>query len=190
MHPFLQRQLINYSIFVVEQAGQAPFNRAMLFNVGAVEAQKLSGPYDCYVFHDVDLLPEDDRNIYNCPQQPRHMAVAVNKFKYKLPYPTCFGGACALSQKHFEQVNGFSNMFWAWGGEDDEMSKRLTDHGLQISRYPEKIARYHMHKHAQQAINANRFNLLNTAPTRYDKDGLNSLKYTRLALHQNRSFTW
>ena len=38
------------------------------------------------VFHDVDLLPEDDRNLYSCPDQPRHMSVAVDKFQYKLPY--------------------------------------------------------------------------------------------------------
>ena len=39
------------------------------------------------VFHDVDLLPEDDRNLYTCGDQPRHMSVSVDKFKYKLPYP-------------------------------------------------------------------------------------------------------
>lgn len=51
-------------------------------NVGFKEA-KLQREFDCFIFHDVDLLPEDDRNLYTCPEQPRHMSVAVDKFKYR-----------------------------------------------------------------------------------------------------------
>jgi len=85
LHPILMRQNLHYRIFVISQDDKLTFNRAMLFNVGFVEAAKLED-WDCYVFHDVDLLPEDDRNIYSCPDQPRHMSVAVDKFHYKLPY--------------------------------------------------------------------------------------------------------
>jgi len=63
-------------------SGDGSFNRAMLMNVGFVEALKLYN-YDCFIFHDVDLLPEDDRNLYTCPEQPRHMSVAVDVLKYK-----------------------------------------------------------------------------------------------------------
>jgi hypothetical protein len=63
-------------------SGDGPFNRAMLMNVGFVEALKLYN-YDCFIFHDVDLLPEDDRNLYTCPEQPRHMSVAVDVLRYK-----------------------------------------------------------------------------------------------------------
>ena len=54
---------VDYGIYVIEQNGTGSFNRAMLFNIGASEAMK-SYSYDCFIFHDVDLLPEDDRNIY------------------------------------------------------------------------------------------------------------------------------
>jgi len=54
-------------------------------NVGYVEALK-EKIFDCFIFHDVDLLPEDDRNLYTCPEQPRHMSVAVDKFKYRYNY--------------------------------------------------------------------------------------------------------
>jgi len=110
-----------------------------LMNVGFVEASRLYG-WHCFVFHDVDLLPEDDRNLYTCPQQPRHMSVAVDKFNYKcafnqdfifktsfpyrLPYSTLFGGAEALTNSQFTKMNGFSNDFWGWGGEDDDISAR------------------------------------------------------------------
>ena len=50
----------------------------MLMNVGFREAMK-DFHWDCFIFHDVDLLPEDDRNLYTCPDMPRHMSVAVDK---------------------------------------------------------------------------------------------------------------
>lgn len=61
--------------------GNGPFNRGKLLNVGFTEALKLRD-FDCFIFHDVDLIPEDDRNLYTCPEQPRHMSVAVDKFHY------------------------------------------------------------------------------------------------------------
>ena len=83
MHPFLKRQQLDYTIYIVEQDGDGPFNRAMLMNVGFKEALKIRS-YDCFIFHDIDLLPEDDRNLYTCPPgQPRHMSVAVDIFKYR-----------------------------------------------------------------------------------------------------------
>ena len=52
-------------------------------NVGFKHSQKYNG-FDCFVFHDVDMMPEDDRNDYGCPSSVRHMAPAVDKFNYKL----------------------------------------------------------------------------------------------------------
>ena len=52
------------------------------------------------------------------------MSVAVDKFNYQLPYDGIFGGVSAMSVKHFNFVNGFSNQFWGWGGEDDDMAIR------------------------------------------------------------------
>lgn len=72
IHPFLQKQQLDYTIFIVNQNGNDQFNRAALFNVGYLEAMKLYS-YDCFIFHDVDLLPEDLRNVYRCGDQPRHM---------------------------------------------------------------------------------------------------------------------
>jgi len=57
----------------------------MLMNIGFVEALKIYD-YQCFIFHDVDLIPENDNNIYNCPKQSRHMSVAVDTFNYRLEY--------------------------------------------------------------------------------------------------------
>ena len=51
-------------------------------NVGFTEANKKDS-FDCYIFSDVDLLPEDDRNMYSCFFSPLHLGAYVSKFKYR-----------------------------------------------------------------------------------------------------------
>lgn len=113
IHNFLMKQQIDYGIFIVEQSAEGNFNRAKLMNVGFTEALK-TNEWDCFVFHDIDLLPLDDRNLYNCPDQPRHMSVAVDTLGFKLPYSSIFGGVSSMTTKQFQAVNGFSNSFWGW----------------------------------------------------------------------------
>uniref|UniRef100_A0A2C9K6B6 Galactosyltransferase N-terminal domain-containing protein n=1 Tax=Biomphalaria glabrata TaxID=6526 RepID=A0A2C9K6B6_BIOGL len=66
-----------------QQSALSTFNRGALQNIGFLEAQKL-GSFDCYIFHDVDLIPLNDNNLYRCESNPRHFAVALNKFNYSL----------------------------------------------------------------------------------------------------------
>merc|ERR1711902_346266 len=100
MHKFLSRQQLHYRIYIVNQADTNVFNRGMIINVGFTEAMK-DYEWDCFIFHDVDLLPEDDRNLYICPEeknQVKHISVAVNKWKYRLQYKNYFGGVTAISK--------------------------------------------------------------------------------------------
>lgn len=63
------------------QTNPLPFNRGFLLNVGFIEAIALDD-YHCFFFHDVDLLPENDRNIYSCSTFPRLLAVARSNSNY------------------------------------------------------------------------------------------------------------
>ena len=118
MHPFLIKQQLDYGIYLIEPIQNITFNRGLLMNIGFLESLKLtSNKWDCFVFHDVDLIPEDERNIYSCPELPRHMSSAVSTFDYKLPYDGIFGGVSALTRKQMETVNGYSNLYFGWGGE-------------------------------------------------------------------------
>ncbi|XP_046747505.1 beta-1,4-N-acetylgalactosaminyltransferase bre-4-like [Diprion similis] len=189
LHPVLLRQQIDYTIFIVEQEGTVQFNRAMLMNVGYVEALK-ERSFDCFVFHDVDLLPEDDRNLYTCPEQPRHMSVAIDKFKYRLPYADIFGGVSAMSREQFRMVNGFSNVYWGWGGEDDDMANRIKAHGLHISRYPANIARYQMLSHKKEKANPKRYEFLKSGKKRFATDGLTNLQYELVDKKKLQLYTW
>ena len=91
----------------------------------------------------MDHLPENDHNLYTCPETPRHMSVSLDKFNYKAYsyYPNYFGGSFAISLVHYKLINGFSNEFWGWGSEDPDIRNRIMDKGLKIIRYPSEIAR-------------------------------------------------
>ena len=115
----------------------------MLYNIGFTEAVK-HGNWSCFIFHDVDLLPENDMNMYNCsnfPNSIKHMSVAVDKFEYELPYSWLVGGVVAFTKEQFKLVNGYSNQFWGWGGEDDDLYKRVEAKDLSIVRDTPEIAR-------------------------------------------------
>lgn len=40
-----------------------------------------------------------------------------------------------MTTKQFKAINGFSNSFWGWGGEDDDASRRLKHAGYHIGKY-------------------------------------------------------
>ncbi|XP_047227080.1 beta-1,4-galactosyltransferase 3 isoform X3 [Girardinichthys multiradiatus] len=147
LHPFLQRQQIHYSIYIVQQWGNGTFNRAKLLNVGVREALK-DEDWTCIFLHDVDLLPENDHNTYTCHKQfPTHLSVAMDKFRYRLPYPQYFGGVSAVTPDQYMKMNGFPNQYWGWGGEDDDIAARVRLSGMKIVRPPVAIGHYKMIKH-------------------------------------------
>ena len=52
-------------------------------NVAFLEVERIFHP-DCYIFHDVDLVPLDDRNLYLCHKEvAMHLGVRVDKFYFK-----------------------------------------------------------------------------------------------------------
>ncbi|TRY72620.1 hypothetical protein TCAL_03942 [Tigriopus californicus] len=178
-------------MFVVEQTSDESFNRAALMNIGYVEANKV-GNFSCYVFHDVDIVPEDDRNIYSCPaDRPKHLAVAVNKWKYRLIYDKYFGGITALNKEQFEKINGFANSFYGWGGEDDELYNRVSNAGYEIFRYPAHIARFSMLKHDPAVKGENVDRLMEKSKANKLKgDGLKTLRYKKLNQKNFPLYTW
>ncbi|XP_036152073.1 beta-1,4-galactosyltransferase 3-like [Myotis myotis] len=183
LHPFLQRQQLHYAIYVVNQVNNTAFNRGKLRNVGFWEAMQEDG-WDCVFFHDVNLLPEDNRNLYICDIFPAHVSVAIDKFNYKLPYQGYLGGVFALRPVHYRKINGFPNTYWDWDREDNDIAARLELNGMLLSRPHLLYGRYHMLEEGldpshEQSPKSPGF--LAEIQSRWQQDGANSLGYTLLS---------
>lgn len=187
MHNFLRKQNIHYRIFIVEQFDQKPFNRAKLLNIGSVYAAKLDFP--CLILHDVDLMPMNLGQLYACSKKPRHMCASLDEFRFNLPYAGLFGGAVAMSSELYSNINGMSNMFHGWGGEDDDLFGRLESRNIDICRFPPHYSQYAMLKHTKEKKNKDRLLYLRNGPMRYHADGLNSLVYEEKVYKLHNLFT-
>ena len=176
----MQRQQLDYGLYLINQDGEGVFNRAKLLNVGYVEALK-DYDYNCFVFSDIDLIPMDDRNLYRCFDSPRHLAVAMDKFNFQLPYISFFGGVSSLSKDQYLKINGFPNTYWGWGGEDDDIYNRIIFREMSISRPDLLTGKYKMIKHSRDLHNEKnpeRDVKLNKTKLTMDQDGISTLNYT------------
>eukprot|EP00057_Strongylocentrotus_purpuratus_P033945 XP_793367.3 PREDICTED: beta-1,4-galactosyltransferase 5-like [Strongylocentrotus purpuratus] len=178
--PMLQKQLLEFSFFVVEQANQELFNRAMLMNVGFLESLNFTD-YDCFIIHDVDHVPVDDRNYYGCSSMPRHFVSSsdTDRWNNTPPYDAFFGAVTGLTKANIRSINGFPNVYWGWGGEDDEILYRVIDARLKITRDKGPITHYNVikHHHISAQKSKDRGALLSTYKRRTGMDGLSDIVY-------------
>ena len=121
---------IEYEIFIVEQADDKPFNRGKLLNAGYKYA--VDKGCDYFVFHDVDMLPEDVDYSYS--DKPLHLATHLQEHDYETTFFDYFGGVTMFTKQDFKTINGFSNEYWGWGFEDDDLLIRCIQAGLDIDK--------------------------------------------------------
>ena len=97
MIPVLVRQNIKFGFYLINQSGNNLFNRAKLLNIGFDYVSDLD-EFDCFIFHDVDLILENDKAIYKCIDGvAQHYSGYIDKFDYKLLYKQLFGGITGQS---------------------------------------------------------------------------------------------
>jgi predicted glycosyltransferase involved in capsule biosynthesis len=130
---YLKSKQIDSEIIIVEQSDDKPFNRGKLLNVGYIKAKELGCDY--IVFHDVDMIPIDVDYSYS--EVPLHLATKF-ELEYEkaknLEFDDYFGGVTMMSNKIFEKVNGYSNLYWGWGFEDDDLLFRCAEKGIILDR--------------------------------------------------------
>ncbi|KAH9491792.1 Beta-1,4-galactosyltransferase 5 [Bulinus truncatus] len=190
--PFLARQMADIRLFIIEQAGNSKFNRGALLNVGFLEADKFDH-FDCYIFHDVDMIPRNDHNLYRCGDSPRHFAVALSRYDYKILYHNFFGGVVGLTRDQYLKVNGNSNLYTGWGGEDDDLLARVQNKNFTTARYDVNTAKYDTFNHSRDEgneVNPLRYVLLKYAQKRQDVEGLNTVQYKVLGVKVELLYTW
>ena len=129
---FLEDKNIDYEVIIVEQDNAKLFNRGMLLNIGFTYAEKLGCDY--VVFHDVDTIPY--KVDYSYSDIPIHLATNFMKANNmsKIVFDTYFGGVTMFTVKDFKKINGFSNKYWGWGFEDDDLLLRCIKNGLSLKK--------------------------------------------------------
>lgn len=43
---------------------------------------------------------------------------------FSVMYYNYAGGVVAMNKHNFRKINGYSNLYWGWGNEDDDFSAR------------------------------------------------------------------
>jgi hypothetical protein len=168
--PHMRARFKDAFIGIIEQYDDQPFNRGKLINIGFAYYRHL---FDYFAAHDVDMLPT--KADYSYPENPTHIATKVEQFKYKMPFDDYFGGVTLFNNKDYETINGFSNNFWGWGGEDDELRKECEAKGLIISRRDCMFSSLHHTRKIDANLHAKNVALLNNG--RCPGDGLTGLQY-------------
>ena len=170
---------IPHRIYVIEQLDFRPFNRGKLLNIGS-QMSRAECDYMC--FHDVDMIPIV--SDYSYTTDITHLATEVEQFEWKLPYDTYFGGVTMFPYEAFYDINGYSNNYWGWGAEDDDLWERTMINGHSIFR---RQGRYrslvHERKILQDEYKANLNYLTSQKHPDARKqimkiDGLSSLQYS------------
>jgi hypothetical protein len=120
-----------WSFYIVEQYNTDLFNRGWLFNVGYAMAKLEHRQFSCIAIQDLDTLPELGSSVdyADCPS-PTQMSSEIQCYGWLPPYAGNAGGVVTMSGEHWETINGFSNEYEGWGGEDDDLKHRLDLLGL------------------------------------------------------------
>ncbi len=125
-------------IYVAEQLGRSPFVRGMLFNAAV---RQIAPDYDQIVLHDADMVPID----WDLRETDKttHLFDWCNLFlethQRPIAYDGYIGGSTLIPTREFDYINGFSNAYAGWGGEDDDLRVRTEKYGKGWTRRPGKM---------------------------------------------------
>lgn len=169
------------TLAIVEQDDSNVWNKGLMVNAGYRELAK---EYDYLILHDVDFFPRADVDYSYC-DKPTLLATECSQFGYQHCYDRFFGGVVGMSKSHYELVNGFSNLFRGWGGEDDLMYNSFVQKGIVPDKRLGNRFENFVHSHLQVAPGGKDYNnqdyqhnlKLCTSPRDFT-EGLSTSKYT------------
>jgi len=126
---------IDFHMYFCHQVDDKLFNRGATKNIAAKHAFEEGCDY--VVWHDIDMIPEGDTDYSFPKKHPIHLATQISQMDYRLKYHEYFGGAVLFSKEQVEATNGYSNDYWDWGMEDDDLFWRCHLEGLTNDTYLE-----------------------------------------------------
>jgi len=147
LYPYIEKnyrqgqQVSEFSLWIIEQDDDEPFNRGWLGNVGIAEILRHSPEVECLTFHDVDFVPDEGAKENDAVKGPVYYdrcsvptQTGSELFRTGLNWTQGYqehaGGVVTMHLRHWQAINGFSNDYISWGGEDDDLYLRLRDKEL------------------------------------------------------------
>ena len=119
---------------VVTQSVAGRFNRGLLCNAG-LYSLAATGADGAVIVHDVDLIPDAGTlALYHQLDQLSVREFCCLHTNSRYGSEGHFGGVVAARMETFKSINGFPNAFRGWGGEDDELRRRVHAAGLVVRR--------------------------------------------------------
>ena len=128
----LDEHPIDYHIVFSEQFDDFQFNRGLLFNAAFIEFEaKRNVTNSCLVNQDVDAIPYDPVELWNC-DPPTHYSVNVDgRFdENNVMWQTNTGISLGMKGASWRQINGYANNYFGWGDEDNEIFDRMKANGF------------------------------------------------------------
>ena len=125
---YLKKQGIDFQMYFCHQIDDKLFNRGATKNIAAKHAFEEGCDY--IVWHDIDMIPEEGTDYSFPDKHPVHIATQISQMEYRLKYHEYFGGAVIFSKEQVEATNGYSNNYWDWGMEDDDLFWRCHKEGM------------------------------------------------------------
>lgn len=125
-----QGSLSDVHVFLMEQFDDLMFQRGWLFNAGFNLATKREYGFaanvraDCIQIQDVDEVPTGAVDLGDC-DSPIQTSSEISRWNHSVPHVQFAGTNVLMNEKHWKEVNCFSNEFRGWGREDDDLFYRL-----------------------------------------------------------------
>lgn len=120
---YLKQNGIDHTIYIANQLDDNLFNRGLMKNIAAKYA--FEDGCDYIAWHDIDMIPRGRSADYSYPEKyPTHIATNLTKFNNGMRYEQYFGGVVLFTKEQVYKVNGYSNEYWDWGQEDDDLFYR------------------------------------------------------------------
>lgn len=137
--PKLFENKANITILIIEQIKGELFNIGKLKNIGFDLAKKSGINFSHFIFTDIDIIPDTELMHYYLKKPEIPISLAIDGTRYhsrKLKQNKPFlGASCSFTMEQFEKINGYSNSFWGWGSEDDNLALKIHEAGIKIG-YP------------------------------------------------------
>jgi len=187
LEQIFEKQNIDARYLIIEQEEGKKFNKGKISNAAFLLTRE-DNFSDNYLFNDVDVWPKKS-SVINFREK------TSNSFRHPYGQKHCLGCFFLTNKSSFEKINGYSNNYWGWGGEDVDLQNRANVHRVFINRrnfmdrghqsisdditshkatFDKKLIDK---KSSNQIYKKNKLELYKNDPSSVHSDGLSTCKY-------------